>query len=122
MSVYKEGFYILKQFNSQSTRVFNDACDVGSPIKQNSAEWGMLKQLVEWYKDENVAIKRTDHSCTTTISLFDEWAYSDGRKSEKEAEEFYTVTYTSLKQWKNKSYLNPQFRNADGFVTIERMA
>lgn len=110
MSVYKEGYHALEEIHKSAKQIWPDACDFGTPVKEGSTLWNSIKQLCEWYGIKSTrAVSAADKKHRTVsiyVHLMDEWAVSDGRKTEKEATEFYKVTY-------NKT---PGIPGYDGFV------
>lgn len=96
MAVYREGFKILEEISKNSGRVFQDAADYGCKVKKGDYFFNCIKQLLEFYGDEGT---RTESSYGTgvtisqKVTLIDEWAVSDERKTIEQATEHYTVTY-----------------------------
>ena len=121
MAVYREGYHCLERIQNQTVQVFNDAIDHGVPVKKCDKIWGAIKQLKEWYGIEGTRKQETDDSISFDFELMDEWAVTDGRKTEAEATERYKLTYTKLENYKSKPYLNSPFRGADGFVFIYKL-
>lgn len=113
MAVYREGFYAKEQIEANSIQIFNDACDFGAPTKQYDILWNYAKQLVEWYGEKD-SIERhrysTGRSCKAIVTLIDEWAVSDGRKTERQATEKYVVEFVSCTTGECKGY--------DGYINI----
>jgi hypothetical protein len=121
MAVYREGYKTVEKIQKESKQVFNDACDLGAPVQKNSELWNDIKQLFDWYGDKATKIKETTTTFSFGFILMDEWAVSDERKTVKQATENYKLTYTILKAYKSKPYLNPEFKNVHGFVTIDKL-
>ena len=111
MSVYKEGYSIVNEIIANSSRIFPDAADYGMLISNSSQMWKNLKQLIEWYGVKGTRSENrysTGSSVSHRIELVDEWAVSDGRKTEFQATEYYVVEYITTKH-------KPGY---DGFVYI----
>ena len=122
MSVYREGYHILKQIQiNQAQQVFNDAADAGAPVQKGDALWNGIKQLKEWYGVTLSEKQPTNDSKCFEFQLMDEWAVSDKRKTEQEALEQYRLTYTKLESYQKKPYLNPAFKGKHGFVYVEKI-
>ena len=119
MAVYREGYKFVEMIEKKTSRVFNDAFDIGAPVIKGDPIWKMLQYVVKMYGIEE---SRAQDECGVyiNIKLVDEWAVSDGRKTMEQATEKYEIRYMPLKKWKNKPYLNSQFREATGFVNIVR--
>ena len=115
MAVYREGYHALKELQSQSIRNYNDACDLGVPVRKNDKNWKLAKMLFAMYGDETT---RQQHNYSTgknvyaNIKLIDEWAVSDGIKTIKQATENYTLVYVTCKTGNCKGF--------DGYITIDR--
>lgn len=96
MAVYRKGFHALNLIQKESTRIFSDACDFGTPTKKGDKIWNSAKQLVDWYGDKETK-KVNKYSTGVTVecevTLIDEWAVSDERKNLNEATERYKVVF-----------------------------
>lgn len=115
MAVYREAFHIKAQIEKQSTQIFNDAADFGAPVKHGDYLWKATNQLASWYGDKetrNEARYSTGRSVSIEVTMIDEWAVSDERKSYKDATEIYDLSFVSCTTGKCKGY--------DGYVTISR--
>ena len=79
MSVYKEGYHIIKELNQRSKRIWNDSCDYGVLTNKGDMVWNMLKQLVEWYgvketrKEYRYGLKNELVDVEIVVELMDEW-------------------------------------------------
>jgi len=93
MSVYKEGYHTVELIQKQSKQIWPDACDFGAPTKKDDDLWKWVKQASEWYGIKTC--RKSDYTghVSTIISLIDEWAVSDGRKTEEQATEYYHINY-----------------------------
>jgi len=104
MSVYKEGYYIIKQILENSKQIYNDACDYGAPVTKGDNMWNRMKQLVD---DFGLPETRTVHdygigkTVSIHIKLMDEWA--DG------GEEIWLLEYTTI---------NNKCCKYDGYVDV----
>jgi len=113
MAVYREGYHIMEEIRKRSIKIYPDACGYGVPTKKGDVIWNMMKQLAEWYgeKDTRKAERYgTGRSVGINITLIDEWAVSDGRKTEKEATDKFIVSFVSC--------TDGACRGFDGFVCI----
>lgn len=116
MSVYKEGYHAIHLIESDSTRIFEDACDYGAPCRKGDSIWNATKQLVEWYgnkETKKVNIYSTGKSTECVVTLMDEWSVSDERKTVKEATENYLVSFTTCN--------TGNCRGLDGFVSVTKI-
>jgi hypothetical protein len=121
MAVYREGYDILKKIQTASIQVFNDACDCGAPVQENDVMFNGIKQLFEWYGNKKTKKQETPETHSFEFTLMDEWAVSDERKTVKEATEKYKLTYTRLRTYQKKPYLNSQFKGMHGFVEVQKL-
>lgn len=113
MAVYREGFKAIELIEKNSVRIYNDACDFGAPTKKGDEIWNAAKQLVTWYGDEGTRSENryaTGRSCKADVTLIDEWAVSDERKTISQATEVYSVEFVSCTDGKCKDY--------DGYVFV----
>jgi len=113
MAVYREGYSALNLIQSQTVRIYNDACDTGAPTKKGDAIWNAAKQLTDCYGDENTRSEErysTGRSCKSDFTLIDEWAVSDERKTIEEATETYCIEFVSCTDGKCKGY--------DGYIFV----
>jgi hypothetical protein len=116
MAVYREGFIALEKIQKSSVRIFNDACDWGSPVNKGDSIWNYAKQLAEWYGDkETRKVNRysTGTSVDIEVTLIDEWSVSDERKTIKEATEKYLLSFVTC----NKG----QCHGKQGYITINKI-
>ena len=120
MSVYKEFYFGVQEIQLHQVPVFNDAIDVGVPVKKGDKFWKLSKSLKR-FANEGVKSYQTDFDTSIIITGLDEWAVSDRRKTVEQATDHFKMSYTILKTYKNKPYLNPAFKNADGFLTITKI-
>ena len=121
MAVYREGYDFVKTIETNTKRIFNDAYDEGAPVTKDDELWKQAKYAIKAY---GITESRSEDECGIyiTIELMDEWAFSDGRKSEEEAIDRFRIFYSSLKRWKGNPYLNQAFRNATGYLSVTRIA
>lgn len=116
MSVYKEGYYAVKELQKSSARIYPDACDYGVPVKIGDNNWNLAKQLGEWYGDKSSRVVHkysTGWNVDMVVTLMDEWAVSDGYKTVKEATEKFHLGFTSCNTGVCKGY--------NGFITIYKI-
>ena len=121
MAVYREGYDLVKTIGANTKRVFNDAFDEGAPVTKDDELWKLTKYAIRAY---GIPESRSEDECGIyiTIELMDEWAFSDGRKSEEEAIEQFRIFYCPIKRWKGEPYLNQAFRGANGYLSVTRIA
>jgi hypothetical protein len=122
MAVYREGFKAYETYMNKYQRIFTDACDVGVPITDNPTDVGnQIMQMLLWYKNDETR-KLVPDGVQIDVELLDEWALSDGRKTEKEAEFNLKLTYykvtNSLRRSENYLAI-PQ--ESKGWITVERI-
>ncbi len=115
MSVYKEGYHFLKEIKNNLTRIYDDAADMGVPVKKGDRFWNMAKQMADWYgvketRKELLFEGIVDHSVSINVELMDEWAVSDGDKTAKEATETYVLEYFKCNRGQCKGF--------DGYIYI----
>jgi len=117
MSVYREGYNIIKEVETASKQIFPDACDFGAPTRKGDRIWNSLGQLIKMYGDKNNNRKvdkyETGKTATIEVTLIDEWAVSDERKTIAQAHDKFRVTYTSCNTGLCKGM--------DGYVYIEKL-
>lgn len=118
MAVYREGYSFIKDVQQLTTQIFSDAADCGMPIKRGSAQWNTLKYISKAYGNTASRKQNSDGSFSLDITLMDEWAVSDERKTVKEATETYVLTYMPLIKYHRKSYLLIDWKMFDGVVSI----
>ena len=126
MSVYKEGYSIIEDIQNGHREVYGDACDYGVPVKKGDKMWTNIQMLKEMYgpneefPEDGLEMHKDIFGGCFDILLMDEWAVSDGRKTEEEATEKYRVHYFKINNKKHPS-IRPAFKNADGFVHVDRI-
>jgi hypothetical protein len=104
MSVYKEGFKIVRMIRAASQQIWDDSCDYGALVCKGDPLWMAAKQLFEMYgsKDERTEERyETGATVTATIRLLDEHGSGDEVK--------YMLEYIksdALKAKKADGYLN----------------
>ena len=116
MAVYREGYHAVQKLQSQSIRIYDDACDYGVPVRKNDRNWKLATMLFEMYGDKETRQQHnysTGKSVYSFVELIDEWAVSDERKTVKEATDVFRMTYTTCKTGKCKGY--------DGYICIEKI-
>lgn len=119
MAVYREGYSIISQIQSSSKQIWNDSCDYGVLVKKNDPMFNLTKQLVDWYQVEN-SRKQDDYSTGVSVNvlieLMDEWAYSDGRKTEEESIDMFSLTYHTIsdKKLNREGYI--------GYIYVEQIS
>ena len=119
MAVYREGYHLIEQIQKNNKQVFNDA---GMPVAKGDKTWTLLGYVAKAYGIPGSRRQPGTSILSITIELMDEWTVSDGRKTKGEAIDRFRITYYSLKRWKNKPYLNPEFKDADGFISFSKLS
>jgi hypothetical protein len=104
MSVYKEGYYAIKEITNHSTQIFSDACDYGAPIKKNNTLWNLVKQLVDQYKVDGTR-ESGEWGVSNVVELMDEWG---GGVIER-----FKITYCVTNKGRCKGF--------DGFVSVDKI-
>ena len=92
MSVYKEGYHIVKKIIAGSVQIFPDAADFGFPTDNNDEISRDVKQLIEWYGIDGTRNEQrygTGTTVTHDVLLIDEWVTKQ--------EERFSVTYVSTR-------------------------
>ena len=105
MAVYREGYKAIELISKKSTRIFMDACDYGAPTKKGDEVWNAAKQLCKSYGIEGTRKENrysTGRSVSQKVTLIDEWAVSDERKTIDQATEVYLVSFVSCDKGKCK--------------------
>ena len=116
MSVYKEGYIITEQLQNSALRIFNDACDYGTPVKVGDENWNNVRQLFDFYGEkESRKVQRyaTGTTASFDFTLIDEWAVSDERKTVEQATENYRLEFVTCDKGRCKGY--------NGYITITRL-
>jgi hypothetical protein len=116
MAVYREGYIALELIQNNSFQIFPDACDFGAPTRKGDSIWNAAKQLVDWYGEEGTRTENrysTGRSVEAHVELMDEWAVSDGRKSEREATDRFIVSFVSCQEGRCKG--------KDGYIYIAKI-
>jgi hypothetical protein len=117
MAVYREGYSAVESIQQLSFKIFPDSADFGAPTKQGDRLWNSVKTACEWYgiKSTRVWDSRFHNrgELIQYIYLLDEWALSDGRKTEEEATDFFCITYHKIKNGLNLEY--------DGFFEVTKV-
>lgn len=98
MAVYREGYSAVKDIQNQSRQIWPDACDYGAPTKIGDRLWNTVKQAIDWYGIKSTRTSKMKGHVTAVISLMDEWAVSDGRKTDEEATEYFKIDYYAIKR------------------------
>ena len=122
MSVFKEGYEAVRTIQKNSRRVFTDACDHGAPIYVGGVLWNHIKTLIAYADDDerNMATEYPE-GWSIDITLIDEWAVSDKRKTYDEAQDTFRVTYTRKKYY-NVPTLTASFQeDVNGWVEIIKL-
>lgn len=123
MSVFKEGYKAIETIQRNTQQVFNDACDAGAPVYIDGVIWKVIQTLVNYLDDdERAGIVRTNEGCTCKVTLIDEWAVSDQRKTYEQAQDTFVIEYQKLDTYQNKPYLTESFKGADGYVNVYKEA
>lgn len=119
MAVYREGYDILKQYEAAKVQIWNDACDEGVLVNQGDRMWNNFKQLVQWYGEVKTRNQNGVNQVEIDVTLMDEWAVSDERKTVKEATEVYSVNYYKFakREQTNSSMI---CKGYGGFFSITR--
>ena len=100
MAVYREGFSILSELTRNPGSMAKENVYVYW-VKRGDKTWNKISQLVKSYGlDETRKVYYVKHqgkAVECIISLVDEWAVSDERKTLKEATTYHKVTYFTRK-------------------------
>lgn len=112
MSVYKEFFHAVQYIKTQSQQIWNDACDYGAPTKKGDKIWTAMKMLADYAVDGTRKVERYETGTTVEVEVYgiDEWAVSDVRLSQKDAEVKFKMCYTTT-----------QRGSFDGYVYLEQI-
>jgi len=106
MSVYKEGFHCKALLEKRAVKIFEDAADFGTPVKQGDNLWNAAHQLVTWYGDPETRVEnRYPSGCSVHQSVF-----LQSENSERPEAFYYLISYVSCTSGKCKGY--------DGYVYI----
>ena len=110
MSVYKEGFYFIKEVIEGVKLIFNDSVDLGMPVKKNDSTWKMMNQIWEDYGIKGTRFyDKHQQRAGFTFELMEEW-------SDEPTKRKYELTYQSLKPWANHPSNN--FKGFDGYAEV----
>lgn len=104
MSVYKEGYYIIKEIEKRSVQIYSDAADFGAPVRKGDELWNMIKQLADWYGDPETRVL-TKYELSIAIRLMDE--HGSG------SVDVFELTYCEATKGRCKGY--------DGYVSVNRL-
>jgi hypothetical protein len=103
MSVFKEGYHALELIHKSAKQIWPDACDFGTPVKENSVLWNSVKQLCDWHGIKSTryasAPDKKHRTVSIYVSLMDEW-------TAPYPTEFFKVTYNKC----------PGIPDADGYL------
>lgn len=121
MAVYREAYSALDLIESRAQQVFKDAADYGAPVRKGDDLWNAIKQLHDWYRDKSSTTQKDKQRGHFHIEIMDEWAFSDGRKTEEEATEVYRISYHKLNRFAKHPELCFPFKGAHGFVSVEKI-
>jgi hypothetical protein len=114
MAVYREGYHAIKSIESESLQIYPDACDYGAPCKKGDNIWNLANLLANWYGDKSTKqIGPNKTSTNIRVTLIDEWAVSDERKTIKEATDIFDISFVKCTTGKCKNF--------DGFVCITKI-
>jgi hypothetical protein len=116
MAIYREGYHALEEIQSQSIRIYDDACDYGVPVRKNDKIWKLANMLFSMYGDKQYRKQHnysTGKNVSTFITLIDEWSVSDELKTLKQATETYSMHYTTCRTGKCKGF--------DGYISIYKI-
>jgi hypothetical protein len=117
MSVYKEGFMYIQMLQAEEAKYGGG----GIPTKKGDNVWNAVKGLIHFYsgEDEGREIQVTDRKTMVKkcITLIDEWAVSDERKTVKQATEVYEIGYYTGPDIKEA----PIYKGYDGLFTVTRI-
>jgi len=123
MSVYREGYYIVEQYEAKKVQIWPDSADEGVPVKSFDLFSKQIKQLVDWYGiKETRKVSNERKEVSIEVELLNEWRYSDDRgdgnyKSMNDYKDRFRVFYHKF----SKRDLNhPLLYGKDGFYSIER--
>lgn len=118
MAVFREAFNAMELIQKNSSQVFSDAADYGAPYVKGDKIWDACQQLASYHDPGTEKSEKWKGGKTLEIIVIDEWAVSDGRKTVEQATFTVVMSVNSLKQFRNKPYLLPKFKDATGFVSI----
>ncbi len=108
MSVYKEGYYAVKEIQKNSKSIYPDACDFGAPVRKGDVIWNWAKQLVDWYGVEDTRDENrysTGRSVSNKVCLIDE----QGTKQE----EYFHICFVGCTDGDCKGY--------DGYIWVVKL-
>lgn len=117
MAVYREGFQAISVYNLLKSQIWNDACDEGVVSYANDQFYQSMHQVAQMYGDKSTR-KETPDGVEVAITLIDEWAVSDERKTLKEATEKYKISYFRFTMRNRNSLIQ---KGRDGFFNIEKI-
>lgn len=114
MSVYREAFSALSLIAGNSVRIFSDACDFGAPTRKGDEVWVAAGVLAEYSKEKtNVSKYATGQSASKVVTVVDEWAVLDERKTIEKATEAYLLVYTECNYGK--------CAGMDGYISVTKI-
>jgi hypothetical protein len=112
MSVFKEAMYAVRQLKPQQTRIYEDACDYGIPIKTlNDPALRLAKGLIEQYFVKGEDTRKVEHystGATVTVKLGMVDEFGDGHEFPLE------ITYVSM-----RTSTNTRFGKIIGYLYID---
>lgn len=120
MAVYREGYSFIEYLQRNSVEIFpGDACDFGVPVKKGDEIWNQCKSTIHFYGRDHVNTRQenrysTGRSVSQNITLIDEWAVSDERKTVSEATEVFRIEFVSCTTGACKGF--------DGYITFSKLS
>lgn len=119
MAVYREGYSFIEFLQRNSINIFpGDACDNGVPVKKGDKVWNQCKSVIHFYGRRHIDTRQenrysTGRSVSQCITLMDEWAVSDERKTVSEATEVFRIEFVSCTTGACKGF--------DGYITFSKI-
>lgn len=112
MSVYKDFFHAVQYIETHSHQIWNNSCDYGAPTKKGDKIWGAMQMLAVYAVDGTRKVQEYATGKTVEVEVYgiDEWAVSDERLSQKDAEVKFKMCYTTT-----------QRGSFDGYVYLEQI-
>jgi hypothetical protein len=119
MAVYREGYSFIEFLQRNSIDIYpGESCDNGVPVKKGDSVWNQCKYVIDFYGRDNKGTRQenrysTGRSVSQCITLIDEWAVSDERKTVTEATDVFRIEFVSCTDGKCKGY--------DGYITFSKI-
>lgn len=121
MSVYKKAWSSVRAIQRESKQVWNHTTiDHGAPVKKGDRIWNHVENLRSYCTPNDKMFKNSLVSYFE-VELKEEAAASRGAQ-EKDYIQTFKVWYFKIpKKARQSPSLNVDFKNADGFVIVERI-